>query len=117
MRVLPIVLLVLWVSSAAVAEDAVAPEDPATLWAALRAGGHVALVRHGATAGGAGEPPGVRLDDCATQRNLIDKGRAEARRLGEQFRNEEGSVGKPMRSQLGRGQETEAFRGLCPGEL
>jgi phage/plasmid-associated DNA primase len=36
-----------------------------------------------ATAGGAGDPPGFRLDDCATQRNLTDKGRAEARRLGE----------------------------------
>ena len=77
MRVLPIVLLLLCVSSAAVAEDAVAPEDTATLWAALRAGGHVALVRHGATAGGAGDPPGFRLDDCATQRNLTDKGRAD----------------------------------------
>ena len=58
MRVLPVVLLVLWVSSAGGAEDAAAQEDTATLWAALRAGGHVALVRHGATAGGAGDPPG-----------------------------------------------------------
>ena len=64
MRVLPIVLLVLCVSSAAVAEDAAAPEDTGTLWAALRAGGQVALVRHGATAGGVGDPPGFRLDDC-----------------------------------------------------
>jgi hypothetical protein len=80
MRVLPRVLLVLWVSSAVVVEDAAAQEDTASLWAALRAGGHVALVRHGATAGGAGDPPGFRLDDCATQRSLTDKGRAEARR-------------------------------------
>ena len=78
MRVLSIVMLVLWVCSAAAAEDALAQEDTATLWAALRAGGHVALVRHGATAGGAGDPPGSELDDCATQRNLNDKGRAEA---------------------------------------
>src|SRR2546430_2834594 len=117
MRVLPIVLVVLWVSSAAVAEDAVAPEDTATLWAALRAGGHVALVRHGATASGAGDPPGFRLDDCATQRNLTDKGRAEVRRLGEQFRSEEGAVGKLMSSQWRRGQEPAALRDLGPGEL
>src|SRR2546430_17647371 len=109
MRVLPIVLLVLWVSSAAVAEDAVAPEDPATLWAALRAGGHVALVRHGATAGGAGDPPGFRLDDCGAQRNLTDKGRAEARRLGKQFRSEEVAVGMLMRSQWCRWQVAEAL--------
>ena len=92
MRVLSIVMLVLWVCSAAAAEDALAQEDTATLWAALRAGGHVALVRHGATAGGAGDPPGFRLDDCATQRNLNDKGRAEARRLGKQFRGEDVAV-------------------------
>ena len=97
MRVLPIVLLVLCVSSAAVAEDAAAPEGTGTLWAALRAGGQVALVRHGATAGGAGDPPGFRLDDCATQRNLTDKGRAEARQLGEQFRSEDVAVGKLIR--------------------
>jgi phosphohistidine phosphatase SixA len=117
MRVLPIVLLLLCVSSAAVAEDAAAPEDTGTLWAALRAGGHVALVRHGATAGGAGDPPGFRLDDCATQRNLTDQGRAEARRLGEQFRSEDVAVGKLISSQWCRCQETAALMDLGPVEL
>jgi hypothetical protein len=32
------------------------------------------------------DPPGFRLDDCATQRNLSDAGRAQARRLGERLR-------------------------------
>ena len=119
MRVLSIVMLVLWVCSAAAAEaeDALAQEDTATLWAALRAGGHVALVRHGATAGGAGDPPGFRLDDCATQRNLNDKGRAEARRLGEQFRGEDVAVGKLMSSQWCRCQETAALMDLGLVEL
>jgi hypothetical protein len=117
MRVLSIVMLVLWVCSAAAAEDTLAQEDTATLWAALRAGGHVALVRHGATAGGAGDPPGFRLDDCATQRNLNDKGRAEARRLGEQFRGEDVAVGKLMSSQWCRCQETAALMDLGLVEL
>jgi hypothetical protein len=43
-------------------------------WAALRAGRHVALMRHTDAPGGAGDPPGFRLEDCATQRNLSDKG-------------------------------------------
>ena len=74
MRVLSNLLLVLSVWSAALlAGVAAAQEDTATLWAALRGGGHVALVRHGPTAGGAGDPPGFRLDDCATQRNLTDR--------------------------------------------
>ncbi len=36
-------------------------------------------------AGGFGDPPGFRLEDCATQRNLSDEGRAHARRTGEAF--------------------------------
>jgi phosphohistidine phosphatase SixA len=108
MRVLPIVLLLVGVASAAAAEDA------AALWAALRGGGHVALVRHTATPGGAGDPPGFRLDDCATQRNLTDKGRDQARRLGEQFRAEGIPVGKLISSQWCRCRETAALMALGP---
>jgi phosphohistidine phosphatase SixA len=54
-------------------------------WDALRAGGTVALIRH-ALAPGTGDPPGFVLEDCATQRNLSDEGRAQAARLGEAFR-------------------------------
>ena len=42
-------------------------------------------MRH-SEAPGFGDPPGYRLDDCATQRNLVDSGRAHARRTGEAFR-------------------------------
>ena len=63
--------------------NALAGED---LWKALAAGGHVVLLRHAATEPGTGDPPGFRLEDCATQRNLSDEGRAQARRLGEAFR-------------------------------
>ena len=44
------------------------------------------LIRHAVTTPGAGDPPGMRLDDCATQRNLTDEGRAHARRIGEEWR-------------------------------
>ena len=46
----------------------------------LRGGGVFAL-RH-ALAPGTFDPPGMRLDDCSTQRNLNDEGRAQARRIG-----------------------------------
>jgi broad specificity phosphatase PhoE len=62
--------------------------DEAAAWAALRAGGHVALIRHASTEPGLGDPPGYKLDDCATQRNLSAQGREEARRLGERMRRE-----------------------------
>ncbi|HZN31975.1 MAG TPA: histidine phosphatase family protein, partial [Xanthobacteraceae bacterium] len=109
MRLLPAILVLLSAASPAAAQD-----DAAALWAALRAGGHVALIRHTATIGGAGDPPGFRLDDCATQRNLTEQGRAQARRLGETFRAESVPVGKVLSSQWCRCRETVALMGLDP---
>jgi len=43
-------------------------------------------MRHASTEGAAGDPPGVRIGDCTTQRNLSDAGRAEARRVGARLR-------------------------------
>ncbi len=66
----------------------VAAQDRPTeemLWQALREGRAVALIRH-ATAPGTGDPAGFRIGDCATQRNLSETGRAEARQLGILFR-------------------------------
>lgn len=48
---------------------------------ALRGQHHVLLMRH-AYAPGVGDPAGYRLDDCATQRNLDEQGRAQAARTG-----------------------------------
>jgi len=71
-----------------IAMPAAAADDSQEAWAALAKGGHVALIRHGnAPPGHGGDPPGFRMDDCSTQRNLDDKGRAQARALGEAFRN------------------------------
>lgn len=61
------------------------PTEEAALWAALRDGRHVALIRH-ALAPGTGDPPGFRLGDCSTQRNLSAAGRAQARAIGDRFR-------------------------------
>jgi len=66
---------------------AVAADDATAAWAALVKGSHVALIRHGnAPPGSGGDPPGFKIDDCATQRNLDERGRAQARALGEAFR-------------------------------
>jgi phosphohistidine phosphatase SixA len=69
------------------AEVAVA-DDAADAWKALRAGGHVALMRHADAPGGVGDPPGFRVDDCATQRNLSEKGRADAEKIGSRLEGE-----------------------------
>ncbi|MFB3819336.1 MAG: histidine phosphatase family protein [Candidatus Methylomirabilales bacterium] len=56
------------------------------VWALLRGGGQVILLRHTRTTPGAGDPPGMRLDDCGSQRNLSEAGREHARRIGDAFR-------------------------------
>jgi phosphohistidine phosphatase SixA len=61
------------------------PAAAADPWDALRQGGTVAILRH-ARAPGTGDPKNFRLDDCATQRNLSEEGRTQARRIGERFR-------------------------------
>jgi phosphohistidine phosphatase SixA len=62
--------------------------DVAEAWKALRAGGHVALMRHADAPGGFGDPPGFRVEDCATQRNLSEKGRTDAAKIGSQLQRE-----------------------------
>lgn len=56
------------------------------VWARLKEGGQVVLIRHTITTPGTGDPPGMRLDDCHTQRNLTDDGRRHAGQIGEAFR-------------------------------
>lgn len=56
------------------------------MWKLLQAGGQVVLVRHALTTPGVGDPEGMKLSDCASQRNLNEQGRQEARRLGEALR-------------------------------
>jgi broad specificity phosphatase PhoE len=57
--------------------------DP--IWDALREPGSVVILRH-SYAPGAFDPPDAKLEDCSTQRNLDDSGRAQATRTGEAFR-------------------------------
>jgi phosphohistidine phosphatase SixA len=61
------------------------PETAQRIEQALRAGGVVLAARH-ALAPGNFDPPGFKLGDCSTQRNLSDEGRAQARRLGDWVR-------------------------------
>lgn len=63
-------------------------DEAANAWNALRAGGHVALMRHADAPGGVGDPPGFRVEDCATQRNLSPKGRTDAETIGSRLKQE-----------------------------
>ena len=67
------------------------------MWPALRTPGAVVVLRHSFAPGGF-DPPDSRLDDCSTQRNLDENGRAQARRLGEAFRQQGIAVGAVLSS-------------------
>jgi phosphohistidine phosphatase SixA len=76
------------------------------LWSQLRAGGLVVFVRHAETDPGVGDPPGFRLDDCKTQRNLSAAGREQAKRLGDTLRRERVPVGQVLSSEWCRCRDT-----------
>jgi broad specificity phosphatase PhoE len=76
-----------------------AADEAADAWAALAKGGHVVLIRHGnAPPGYGGDPPGFKVSDCSTQRNLDERGREQARALGEAFRKHGVSVDRTVSS-------------------
>jgi len=63
--------------------------EPVTLAEAARrlaSGGWILMMRHAVTEPGVGDPPGFRIGDCSTQRNLSAEGRAQARRAGAAMR-------------------------------
>ena len=81
----------------------------------LDEGGYVVMLRH-ATAPGVGDPENFRLGDCATQRNLSDAGRKEARRLGERLRAQGIASAKVYSSQWCRCVDTAELLDLGPVE-
>jgi phosphohistidine phosphatase SixA len=91
--------------------------DETAAWAALRYGGQVAVMRHAEAPGGAGDPPGFRLDDCSTQRNLSAKGRADAQAVGQKLRAKGVAVAKLLSSPWCRCVDTARLLDLGPVEV
>ena len=88
------------------------------IWEALRTPGSVVVLRHSYAPGGF-DPPTARLDDCSTQRNLDETGRAQARRVGEAFRQHGIVVGTILSSPRCRCLDTArlAFREPQPWDV
>ncbi|HEY6381262.1 MAG TPA: histidine phosphatase family protein [Pseudolabrys sp.] len=91
--------------------------DESAAWDALRADGYVALIRHASAPGPAGDPANYKLDDCATQRNLSEQGRADARALGERFRTQRVKVGKIVSSEWCRCKQTAELMNIGQVEV
>jgi phosphohistidine phosphatase SixA len=69
----------------------------------LRQGtGYVVLLRHAQAEPGTGDPPGFRLNDCSTQRNLSAEGRIQAAWIGQVFRDRKVPITHVLSSQYCR---------------
>ena len=86
--------------------------DESELANALRAGGLVILVRHGATFPDQADTDPFHPDNIAAQRNLNDKGKALAKAFGEGLRQIGAPVGKVYTSLFNRAYETAVLAGF-----
>lgn len=78
----------------------------AELLAALRQGGYILYFRHAATDFSQNDKNMKSDEDCANQRNLIDKGRSDARAIGSAIRELRIPVGRVLASTVCRTVET-----------
>jgi broad specificity phosphatase PhoE len=92
--------------------QAQAPGDDKTLASALRAGGLVILVRHGATFADQADTDPFNFENISAQRNLNDNGKALARAFGEALRQAGVPVGKVYTSKFNRAYETATIAGF-----
>jgi phosphohistidine phosphatase SixA len=72
----------------------------------LREGGYVLYMRHASTDFSQNDSAMRSYEDCANQRNLTDKGRDEARAVGEQIKRLRIPVGQVLASPFCRTMET-----------
>ncbi len=84
-------------------------------WRALGETGTFAAIRH-ALAPGTGDPEDFKLGDCATQRNLSEAGRDQARRIGAALRARGIRFDKVLTSEWCRCRETAALLDAGPIE-
>jgi phosphohistidine phosphatase SixA len=79
---------------------------------ALRAGGLVLVVRHGATFPDQADTDPLNFDNIAAQRNLNDKGKALAKAFGDALRKAGVPIGKVYTSKYNRAFETAVIAGF-----
>ena len=80
-------------------------KDP---WASAIEGDKIILIRH-ALAPGGGDPPGFKIDDCKTQRNLNKVGIQQSKAIGKLFKKNKIPVDKVLSSQWCRCKDTAKY--------
>lgn len=86
--------------------SAVSAEPSAELLNQLRQGGYVLYLRHTSTDFSQNDSRMKSFEDCSTQRNLTERGRDEARALGEHVKRLKIPIGEVLASPFCRTMET-----------
>lgn len=74
-------------------------------WALLRNGGQIVLLRH-AAAPGTGDPASFDIGKCSTQRNLSDRGKQQAEKIGALIAARAGDPERVLTSRYCRARDT-----------
>ena len=77
-------------------------------WDLAQEGDKIILIRHSLAPGG-GDPPGFKIDDCKTQRNLNRKGINQSKKIGKLFKKNKVSVDQVLSSQWCRCKDTAKY--------
>jgi len=102
---LSLVLLLAGTSLASAADD---------VWALLKKPGHIILLRHSNAPGNTPESNDMNFKDCSIQRNLDAEGKAQAVRIGDEFRKRQIATLRLISSQYCRALDTAKLTKLGP---
>jgi phosphohistidine phosphatase SixA len=86
LKILPFRILLVILAGICLPDLSIGASEQLDAVRALKSGGGVLMIRH-ANAPGSGDPANFKIDDCATQRNLDERGRAQARAIGKVLRH------------------------------
>ena len=77
-------------------------------WQSAKEGNKIILIRHSLAPGG-GDPPGFRINDCKTQRNLNLKGINQSKKIGKLFKKNKIPIDQVLSSQWCRCKDTAKY--------
>lgn len=107
--------MTVWAACVLAVSATMAGAQPGDRLGALAEPAYVAIMRH-ALAPGTGDPSGFDVTDCATQRNLDARGRAQARAIGAALREAGVVFDRILTSAWCRCRETADLLGMGPVE-
>ena len=101
-NIVPLILFFTFIFSFFISQPVNASWDPA------KDGDKIILIRH-SKAPGFGDPPGFKIKDCKTQRNLSKEGIEQSKKIGKLFKKNKIKIDKVFSSQWCRCKDTAKY--------